>query len=87
MGCKPRNVTVSSGFGEESFAIRRIVDMSRLRRNVHAASTRSGVRRLMTPRVRCMAPTGLMAFGDSLDSSGTSGPETSVAKRWREACH
>lgn len=41
----------------------------------------------MTPRVRWMPPTGLMAFGDNLDSSGASGPVTSAAKRWREACH
>jgi len=87
MECKPRNVTVSKGVEDDSFALRRIAGMSRLRRKVHAASTRSGERRLMTPRVRCMAPIGLMAFGDSWDSSSTSGPVTSAAKRWREACH
>ena len=60
-------------------------------RKLHAASTCSGVSRLMTPIVKWIAPTGRMALmgriGSSLVESVLSlGVVTSSAKRWREDC-
>ena len=65
---------------------------SRPLRKLHAASTCSGVSRLMTPIVKWMAPTGRIALmgkvGSSLLESLLSlGVVTSVAKRWREDCN
>ena len=59
---------------------------SRLFRNSQAASTRSGVSRLMTPMVRWIAPTGRMALAGRAGSpESLLGVVTSAAKRWREA--
>ena len=59
--------------------------MSNSRSIVQAASRRSGVRRLMTPRVKWRAPTGLMAFGGNCASPASLGAVTSEVKRWRAA--
>lgn len=56
-----------SWFDEVRFAsasaCRRSSSISRSFKNLQAASTRSWVGRLITPRVKCRAPTGRMAFG------------------------
>lgn len=61
---------------------------SKFLRKSQAASTRSGVSKLMTPMVRWIAPTGRMAFAGSLAASFASlgGDDISAAKRWREDC-
>ena len=61
--------------------------ISKLFRKAQAASTRSGVSRLITPMVRWIAPTGRMAFAGNLAASPASlGVVTSAVKRWREDC-
>lgn len=61
--------------------------ISRLRRSARAPSMRSGVRRLMTPRVRWSVPRGRMAFsGIPLGYSGVRSSLTSEQKAWRDFC-
>ena len=60
-------------------------------RKVHAASTCSGLSRLMTPIVKWIVPTGRMALmgkviSSLLESLLALGVVTSAAKRWREDC-
>ena len=78
-------MTVDKGAGMESLQVRRRPVMSNSRSIVQAASRRSGVRRLMTPRVKWRAPTGLMAFGGNFASPASLGAVTSEVKRWRAA--
>ena len=79
------NVTVDKGAGEALLRVRRREVMSNSRSILHAASMRSGVRRLITPRVKWRAPTGLMALGGSCISLASLGEVTSDVKRWRAA--
>ena len=80
---------VAEGFeavGGSVEAARSSSSMSRLFRKSHASSTFSGVCRLITPTVRCIAPTGRTALGGILECPFSSGLVVSVAKREREAC-
>jgi hypothetical protein len=61
--------------------------ISRLRRSARAPSMRSGVRRLMTPRVRWSVPRGRMALsGIPLGFSGVRSSLTPERKAWRDFC-
>lgn len=60
----------------------RRVEMSRSRRNEHAASRRSGVSSDITPIVKCIAPSGRMAFAGR--GVGPSRSVTSVVAIKRE---
>jgi len=61
--------------------------ISRLRRSARAPSTRSEVRRLMTPRVRWSVPRGRMAFsGMPFGFLGVRSSLTSEQKAWRDFC-
>lgn len=71
---------------EPSEAVLSIACISKLFNNLHAASTRSGVSRLMTPMVRWIDPTGRMALVGSMPSPASLGVVTSAAKRWSEDC-
>ena len=71
--------------GHSAGAARSSSQVSKLFRNLHASSIRSGVCRLITPMVRWSAPTGRIARGGILGSPFASGFETSAAKREREA--
>lgn len=66
-----------------SSACWRSLEMSRSWRKVQAASRRSGVGSDMTPMVKCIAPTGRMAFGER--EAGFARSVTSVVKREMEA--
>lgn len=85
MACRPVNVTVDKGAGEASLQVRRSEVMLNSFSIVHAASRRSGVRRLITPSVKWRAPTGRMALGGSSVSLASLGEVTSEVKRWRAA--
>lgn len=77
-----------SWFDEVRFAsasaCRSVSNISNSFRNVQAASRRSGVGRLITPRVKCRAPTGRIAFGESGLGLVSLGVVTSFVKRARE---
>lgn len=55
-------------------------------KNSLAASMRSSVCRLMTPRVKWIAPGGRIALGGMSTLPSSSGVVSSAVKRWREAC-
>lgn len=70
---------------EEAAAALSIPFRSRFFKNSHAACTRSGVSKLMTPMVRWMAPMGRIAFAGILTASFAAlGADISAEKRWRE---